>query len=238
MNEELLKIGFTKHEAQVYLALVKSGSTGAGELIKKTNLHRNIVYETLDKLASRELVFKFKKHKVAQFQVTDPSRILEQERNRVEVAEELVPKLIKEAQVKQDIVIYEGIEGFRTYNISLVQKMATGDTVFVLGSAGDLWYELMGNQLDRHRKIWEKKKIYGKSIVYKQSRLDQKLPRYESRIIPNEFEPPADMLIWKDTIALQCLVEPYSVIEITNPPLAKAYLAYFELLWNQANTKK
>lgn len=238
MQEELLAIGFTKHEAEVYLALVKHGGTGAGEVIKDTSIHRNIVYETLDKLSAKGLVFKYKKNKVAQFQVTDPRRILEQLKSKVNLAEEVVPQLVQAAQVKQDIVVYEGIEGFRTYNLNLVQKMATGESVYILGSVGDLWYQLMGSKLAAHRRIWDKKKLMGKSIAYSSSALDKQLPRYESRIIPNEFEPPADMNIWGDTIALQCLVEPYSVIEIKNPALAKAYLTYFELLWEQAGEQE
>lgn len=234
MIDQLVKIGLTKHEAEVYLTLLQSGPTGAGEIIKRTSIHRNIVYETLDRLTEKGLVFEFKKQKISQFQVTDPQRILDQVKGTLSLAEEIVPKLAAVAGVKQDIVVWEGIEGFRAFNFSLLERMKDKDTFYVIGSVGDLWYELMGEDLNKWLRRWGKKKTTGKSVIYKKAEKDSLLSRYETRVIPFNFEPPADLVIWGDIIAHQCLVEPYSVIEIKNPILAKAYLAYFELLWNRA----
>ena len=56
LEKELQNLGFYKNEAKVYLALLELGFTSTGPLIKKTNLHRNIVYESLDKLITHGLV--------------------------------------------------------------------------------------------------------------------------------------------------------------------------------------
>lgn len=52
LEKQLQKLGFSDNEAKVYLALLEIGFTTTGAVIKKTGLHRNIVYETLDKLVN------------------------------------------------------------------------------------------------------------------------------------------------------------------------------------------
>ena len=45
--QELQQIGLTPNQALVYLALFRMGEAKAGQLIRKTGLHRNLVYGAL-----------------------------------------------------------------------------------------------------------------------------------------------------------------------------------------------
>lgn len=238
MKHDLEQLGFTSHEAAIYLALIEAGQTGAGELIKRTGLHRNIVYSTLDKLIAKKLVSRVIRQKTASFQVTDPNRILSDIESKRAIAANLVPSLINKAGVKQEIVIYEGLDGFRSSSINIMEQMDKNSILYVLGSIGDQWYELMGTETyKRYENIRLKKKITLRMISYGESAKDRAIIEagkyYEVKIIPRQFETPANTLIWNDTIALQTFAEPYSVIHIKNPALAKSYLNYFDLLWNQ-----
>lgn len=237
MLEDLLQLGFLKNEAMVYLALVELGQSPAGEVIKKTSLHRNIVYETLDKLIAKKMVMKIVKRNIAIFAPTDPARILELQKEKLAVAQEVVPKLTSIANVKQEIVVYEGLEGFQNFSLNYVNRMHENSTIYVLGAIGDQWFEFMGNKHHRFEKIRKQKNILMKMVEYHASKLDkQKTDNdelYEVRVIPTNLETPANMLIMEDYIAMQIFSEPFSVIEIKNPALAKAYLNYFNLLWEQ-----
>ena len=238
MNTNLQQLGFTNHESAIYLALIDLGSCGAGEIIRTTSLHRNIVYETLDRLVAKGYVSQFKLKKVAQFRVTDPERILDNLKSTLSLAEEIIPALSAKAGVKQDIVVYEGIEGFQNFSFHLIDSMNPGDTYYIIGSVGNRWYELMGDLLPKYYRSLKKKNLQGKSVIYHQADRDQETPNYEVRMLPHSFEPPADMVIWNNSIALQCLVEPFSVIEIKNPVLAQTYRTYFHLLWSQGKLQK
>ena len=242
MKEELIKLGFSGNEADVYLTMIELGETGAGEIIRRTSLHRNIVYETLDKLIVKKLVTKVVKKKVAQFLVTDPERILDEQKKKLELASRLVPSLVAKANIKQEIVIFEGIEGFQSFSMNYIEKMSPGTVLYVLGSTGDLWYELMDNIWRRFEKIRLKKKVWFKMVEYHVSEMDKKLAveqkYYDVRVIPEKLETPANVLIWDDYIALQTLIEPYSVIQIKNPVLAQTYLNYFNLIWGQGKDIK
>ena len=237
MLNDLLQLGFTNNEALVYLALVELGESPAGAVIKKTSLHRNIVYETLDRLAAKKMVMKLVKGNIAIFAPTDPSRILELQKEKLDIAEEVVPKLTSMSAVKQEIVIYEGLEGFQNFSLNYISRMKEGSTIYVLGAIGDRWYELMGSKQHRYDRIRKKKNIVMKMVEYHVSEVDKRKSDnnelYEVRVIPTNLETPANMLVIEDYIAMQIFDEPVSVIEIKNPVLAKTYLNYFNLLWQQ-----
>jgi sugar-specific transcriptional regulator TrmB len=241
MEDALIQLGFSQHEATIYLALIDLGKTGTGEIIRKTGLHRNIVYETLDKLIRRKLVFKIANKKVAQFELADPARILAEVRAKTALAEQIVPELASRANIKQEVVIYDGLEGFRASSMDFIERMSPSSTIYVLGAIGDRWYQLMGNKALQHDKLRLKKRIVMREILYgKESmEIDNKMASnkanlYEIRVIPQEFETPANMLIVEDMIILQTLIEPYSAVQIKNPALSQAYLNYFNAMWEQA----
>jgi len=200
-------------------------------------LHRNIVYETLDKLTAKQMVMKMVKKNIAIFAPTDPTRILELQKEKLAVAESVVPKLKTIANVKQEIVIHEGLEGFRNFNLDLVRKVKPDTVLHVLGAVGDKWYELMGEKYAAYERLRLKKHFWFKMVEYnRESKIDKakKADQYYAvRVIPAKLETPANVLVWDDSIALQIFEEPISVIEIKNPSVAKAYLNYFNLLWKQ-----
>lgn len=236
MRDELLKLGFTPYEADIYLALIDIGQTGAGEIIKKTGLHRNVVYDTLDKLMAKNLVFKVIRRKISLFQVADPNRILAEQEANLERAQRIIPDLAKRAEVRQEIIVYEGLEGFQNFSIGMLERMAPGTCLYVLGSIGNRWYELMGDKYKIYRKITQKKKIRWKMVNFEEDTdRDREAIKatglVEVRTMPESYKAPANMLVWEDKIALQTLTEPYSVVEIKNKFLAESYLNYFNMLW-------
>jgi len=239
MMEDLLKLGFREHEEKVYLTLLDIGQTGAGELVKKTGLHRNIVYETLDKLIVKKLALKVYKKKVAQFRVTDPQRIIEEQKSNLSLAEKIIPELIKRSKNKNDIIIWDGIEGFRNFSITMLEKMDRGTVLHVLGAIGNRWYELMGDKdYKTYVRLTKEKKIRWKMVTFEKDvdldiRAAKETGLVEARSLHQTYTAPANMLIWDDYIALQTFTEPYSVVEIKNKSLAEAYLNYFNALWEQ-----
>jgi hypothetical protein len=237
MRDDLIQLGFSLHEADIYIALLETGQTGAGEIIKRTGLHRNIVYDTLDKLIARKLVVKVFRKNIALFQITDPKRIVEHEKSKLYIAESLLPKIEEKAEVVQDIIIFDGLEGFRTFNLYMLDEMAKGSSTFGIGSVGDRWYELMGDKYAQYERKRLKKKIWWKLIAYAESEKDKQLisagKLVDIRIAEEPFNPSANMLIYNDKVCLQTLIEPYSVIEIKNSALVESYLNYFNALWER-----
>ena len=48
--EQLLHLGLTRHEAQIFITILRSGGITAREISKDLGIHRGVVYQSLAKL--------------------------------------------------------------------------------------------------------------------------------------------------------------------------------------------
>ena len=73
----LIKLGFNKNEAKVYLALIEFGKADAGQIIAETKFHKNIVYDNLDKLIDKGLVSFIIENKKKIFQIASSNSLID-----------------------------------------------------------------------------------------------------------------------------------------------------------------
>ena len=93
IEDKLDSLGLSKNETTIYLSLLRKKNARAGELIIITKLHRNLVYQALEKLIGRGLVAKIIQNGVFVFEAMHPSHLLEAiDRQRV-IAEDIIQRL-------------------------------------------------------------------------------------------------------------------------------------------------
>lgn len=245
MNEQIIgqlqQLNLSLNEAKVYNALLEIGQTSAGEIIKKTGFHRSVVYETLDKLISRKLVFKLEKQKIAFYQVTDPGRILQNIKSQEEIALNLIPKLKQLAGLKlPEIVVYEGLESYKRFWLELCLKLPEGSTDFVAGSIGKKWFDFMGKDYDKFLKLRIERGISWKMIVFEKEQVElellKKYPKLnefriiERKNIGSNLEGNFNIL-GSESVVLHSATEPM-IIEIKNPTLVRVFQNIFDILWS------
>lgn len=239
MIKNLQKLGFSENEAKVYLALLEVGFGTTAPIIKKTNLHRNIVYETLDKLVNRGLasfsIQRGKKH----FRALSPLKILQQEKAQIELAQEVVPILIKMQKAeKQEVIIYEGKEGFQNAHFDAVSQMKKGSEIYVMMAGGAKWTQAMANAVKKFDGIRLKNNIKNKIIALESQKqnmaLQAKRPLFEGRFLPEKFDNPAGTAVYGGITLIIVYGEPMFVIMIKNPNVAKGFKQYFGFLWEMA----
>lgn len=235
----LQKLGFSENEARVYLALLEVGFCTTGPIIKKTGLHRNIVYETLDKLINRGSaslsVQKGKKH----FRALSPAKILQQEKLQFEMAQELVPALIKiQKAEKQEVVIYEGNEGFQNAHFDVISQMKNNGSVYVMIAGGKKWFNAMENGLKKFDRLRNDKRIKDKIIALESQRnditLQGKRPLFEARYLPETFDNPSGTSVYDDITLIMVYGEPVFALMIKNAQVAQGFKQYFGILWKIA----
>ena len=73
----LEKLGLTKAEILVFSTLVQGGSSGIGNVIKKSQLHRGTVYNTLQRLIQKGLVSYVIKSNKKYFSASEPDFLKE-----------------------------------------------------------------------------------------------------------------------------------------------------------------
>lgn len=240
--KDLQSIGFTKNLAEVYLSLAQlGGQAKAGEIIKKTSLHRNIVYICLDKLIEKKLVTKIEERGVKVYKTLDSARLMNEIRTKELLAINIIEEIeaLKKHPTTQEVTVYEGLEGFRNYNMLTLERIEEGGTLQVLGSIGDKWFEYMGQEkYKQYIKLQNKKKIKWEMVTYIDSKRDKQFIKdypdlCEIKLLPQKYNNPASIYIYNDTISINIFTEPFSVIEIKNNSVAEVYKNYFNILWNQ-----
>ena len=147
---------------------------------------------------------------------------------------------------KQEINVYEGRDQFQAFQLGTLKRFKKGSAKYTVGSSGDRWFEVMGDYYDVYEKERIKKGISWKMIMYNESPLDRDLrlrcPELNDyRLIPKHLENPANYYVIEDVVVIQIFGQPGdepSLIEIKNKNVAKSYLNYFNLLWDQSTPIK
>lgn len=241
LYQDLQQLGLTPNQATVYLALTRTGHAKAGEIIKKTGFHRNLVYTALRELIEKKLVTVSKIDGVMQYKILSPSRLLtsaqEKERIARNVIEEL--KVMTKKTSGHEIVIYEGVDEFRRYEENLYHSFPEGGLIRYLGISPQ-WQEATGPALEEKLiaiQVVKKTKMKALSNAInreQQSYVDRANGLAEVRVNKLVSSDTNNTVILEDRISIRSFLEPVFVVEITNRALAKNYQNYFDFLWKQS----
>lgn len=235
MEKEVLEeIGLTPNQAEVYLSLLKLGSSNAQKIIKESGLHRSRVYDSIEKLEELGIVKSVVKDYKRFFQAVEPERLLGFIEEKKDALRNIMPKLKElEGQKKEEIsaAIYKGKEGLKTIHAEMLKQK--GD-ILVLGAKGYIYDELeyFMPQFQREQQnlrnkficLWDTEKLKEKSL--KKAMLTQ------GKVLPEGFTSNAVANIFGDKVAIVLWKEKYPTgFMIDNKDVADAFRKWFKLVW-------
>ncbi len=248
MQNDLLKLGLSRNEAKVYICLVHLGESPVGGMIKELKVHRQIVYNALENLISREMVEKTVKNKVTHYRVSDPAVIVENIKQKEALAEKIskqVKKEIGKSPHENIVKVYEGKNHIRRFFLENLKKLPKNSEFYVLSGTMKTFVEVLGrdflaNEYDQTR---EKRQIKTKVLfseffrpekeeVSKVFRTKSNLREY--RFLPYNLPSPVATVIWKNSVGYQFFLEKPFILEIKNKELRSSLLENFKLLWKMA----
>ncbi len=77
MDETILtEIGLSANESKLYLALLEAGISTAGEIAKKSHVHRTNTYDSLQRLVEKGLVNYIERDQTKYYEAAPPKDIL------------------------------------------------------------------------------------------------------------------------------------------------------------------
>ncbi len=236
----LERIGLTKNDRKVYLALLEIGSATVSDLVKKTGLHRSYIYDILDKLIDLGLVSFIIKNNKKYFNSENPERILKiLENKECEIKEsekeisKVLPELIKTAKnsiEKQEARIFLGKEGIK----SILEDILKTKQDFVGFGAEGKFKEIFKWYFDNWQKRRVKTKInykiiYNEKLRKKRPTKEQKL--VEVRFLPEKYEFPATTIVYGNKVAIIIWdINPIGFV-LESEKAVRSFLGYFDLLW-------
>jgi len=117
-SEILSELGLAKNESFIYITLVKFGGLPVATIALKSGVHRRNVYDSMQRLIERGLVYEEVGNKENVYFAVDPNKLLEMVEEKRSKVESLMPELLKQfksSMSEQSIAVYSGIEGVKNY---------------------------------------------------------------------------------------------------------------------------
>jgi sugar-specific transcriptional regulator TrmB len=238
MIEKLQRLGLTENESRIYLVLLELGSTTAGKIIKKTKLHRNIVYDNLDKLIGKGLISFVIIKNIKHFELNSPSELIEYIKNQKQeilekenIVKKILPRIEekRDFERKQEATIFKGKRGLKT----ITDEMTKAKTEILVFGTGWGMRETMGTYYEQWHLKLRKNKINAR-ILLPENRRGLYLKPFTAKYLKEEKILPSTIVIWEDKILNIVWEEEPMAVLIISEKTADSYKNYFNLLWKQA----
>jgi len=230
MIAELTQAGLTENESKVYLALIDLGPSLAGQISRKTGIHRRTVYDIIEMLIKKGLIGYICQNNRKLFQASNPNRILEIIKEKQELLSPLVKDLLEKYQKtkeKEETNFYKGKEGLKT----IFEDQLENKEILILNASPDA-YEILQFYFKWYDKKRKQKKI--KTRIIATDKKIKKIPLSEIKYLPQKYTSPVAVNIYGDKTAIILWAKEPIAIVIKNLEISKGYRQYFELMWNIA----
>lgn len=238
MIEELKKLGLTSNESKVYLALLELGSINAGKIIKKTKLHRNIVYDNLDKLIEKGLVSFVTIKNIKHFEATSSKELedfIEKQKQEALQKEQVMNKILPQidklrisAERKQEATIFKGKKGLKT----ILEEITKNKGEVLVFGTGQGMRETMPIYYEQWHLNLRKNKIKAR-ILLPNEKKGKFLKPFIAKYLSEQNIIPSTIAVWEDKV-LNIIWEEEMAILIISKQVSDSYKNYFELLWKIA----
>lgn len=228
--DELKQAGLTENESKVYLALIELGPSLAGQISRKTGLHRRTIYDTTEMLIKKGLAGYILKNNRKLFQASNPNRLLEIIKEKQDILNPLVSDLLEKyakTKEKEETNFYKGKEGLKT----IFEDQLDSKEIMILGASPKA-YEILQFYFKWYDKSRKEKKI--KTRIIATDKIIKKIPLSEIKYLPNKYENPVAINIYGDKTAIILWAKEPIAIVIKNKEISNGYKNYFEIMWRIA----
>jgi sugar-specific transcriptional regulator TrmB len=238
LANQLKQAGLNISEIKIYIYLLENGLSTPPKVSQGTFVARTNCYNVLQSLKEKGLIEEQLIRSRKAYLASDPESIVRSLQKKKEVIEQILPDLrgiYTTQKNKPKIKFYDGAEQIKEIYLQSLRS----DQIFAIGSTNQI-EKLLPGFLKHYFNEIKRKGIFFKDTLTLDSKniaetTQQELRAfYDFRLLPKEYkDPPTDILIWENNIALLTLQEPVFGTILTNPLLAQTFKMLFNLLWNK-----
>lgn len=241
IKEFLISLGVGKNEAEVYAALAQYGTSSVLEISRKTNLHRSNIYDSLNELIRRGLVFREGDSKTQRFTARDPKTFLHYLKQKEIELNELIKDYETRVSTKKEVGTIKMTKGIFAVREMLQEMLESNRRILTYGVPkeapdrfGPILKDFHKERIRRKISMWH---IYN-SDAEDRARMLSKMKFTEARVMPSKFNSNTTTAINGDRIYLILWDKEPTVVEINGENAANPYKNYFEILWARAKEVK
>ncbi len=247
-TEILRKIGLTENEIKIYLDLLKSGTSTAYNIGKRTGIYRVHVYDKLEQLMNKGLVTHVYKGAKKFFQATNPSKLkqyLEDKKRELELQENAVDAILPELEAmvnlpKEDtfVEVFKGNEGLKYFLKDIIK---VSKEVLITGIDDQKYQEVLPIFMKQYFRDLKKMGVKERVITIKRKGVflfDKEtaiITQY--RFLESTQFNPTNTFVYGEKVVIVTWGSPVTAVMIKNKEIAQTYRDHFEHLWNIAAKK-
>ncbi len=246
MNTETLrKIGLTDNEIKIYLDLLRSGTSTAYDIGKRTGIYRVHVYDKLEQLMNKGLTTHVYMGAKKFFQATPPSKIkqyLEDKKKELEVQEEEINSILPELErisnlPKEDtfVEVFKGNEGLKYFLKDIIK---TGKEVLVTGIDDQKYQEALPIFMIQYFRDLKNKGIKERVITTNKKGIflfgKKSASTTTYRFLEATQFNPTNTFVYANKVVIVTWGSPVTAVMIKNNEIAETYRNNFEHLWKVA----
>jgi sugar-specific transcriptional regulator TrmB len=238
----LQEIGLSKNEVKIYETLIKHGQLSVSDISTKSRIHRRNVYDSMDRLIEKGLVFQVIGLGDNLYKPVDPSKLMELVDEKRRRLEKVMPSLIKEYKKEpslEAVYIYKGIEGFKNY---LRDLLLTKEDAYFIGAKGAWFDPRLKTFLDKFLVDAKKRGIKYKHLF--DYEVKEKVPHAPKAVgkpykfLPKEYSTPSMIDIFGDHVVsftgagLGKISDDITIFVTISRPMATSYKTWFKFMWD------
>ncbi len=241
----LEKIGLTRNESIVYIALLRIGTSKSGEILIQSKLNSGKIYEILESLKEKGLVSESVINNIRHFTSAPPSQILEylhRKKDDLEQDEDIIKKALPELDKIKNTpfkgaraVTYTGFRGIMTGANEALEAMKEGEDIVAMGITAkkdikynEFWKGWSTKRIDRKincRHIFSERSEYSEAF---------KRMKYTQVRVLTGITPVAVDIFGERIVKIINYEEPASTTLIYDKNTAISFRNFFDQLWNLA----
>jgi len=231
MKEILQELGLSKGEISCYTALLETGSSKVGNILKRTGIPSSKIYEIFAKLAKKGLVSYIIKNNVRWYQASNPKVLIDYIEEKKKRVKEIISQLIlKQKDLnRQSVEIFEGQKAIFTLFIDLIRDSKPNDPYLIFSINEENKTE-QANTFFRNLTIRRKEKRLNVRML-KNIKYYKKEKHTKIKLRYTNFELPQGITIFKNYVILLSWVEYPIAIKIESSIFACQLRDFFLGLW-------
>jgi sugar-specific transcriptional regulator TrmB len=239
--EILAQLGLTPNEIKIYETLLEYKECSIWDISTRAGIHRRNVYDAIQRLIDKGLAFQILPKTKLTYAPVHPSKLREILNEKVADLEDLLPKLIRDFDRKNNslaIYVFKGVGGLKNY-INLILK--TKKDLHTIGGKGTWFDPRIASFAKRADKKYKDLKIKAK-VVYDYEFKEQvdalKIIGGDYKFLPAKYSSNFQVDIFGDYVAIysgvniRSLQRDITIFILKDKTLSEDYIKWFNFMWD------
>lgn len=251
MKEELLQIGLTENEIEVYLYYLKSGRKTAAEVARELSMDKSSCYRAVENIENLGLLTKYPKMRGTEYEVSNPrilKSLIEKKKQELLDSERSIDKFIYDYLSKSTRDSFINVERGYTAHMRAMEKSLTENPEKLVREMWDLDNPIFNETgYSKYIDAFIKRRVskgievkylarFKKDKPYNVHMIPSKKYLKEIRLMPESFTNKSGFRIWSDMMEIVSFDEngEHLVMTAKDEFLASLMKNMFDFIWERS----